>query len=192
MTHINLLPWRVELRKKQREDFLARMLLWMMLAAGLMVVVHLRLGHTIDWQARRNSFLQSEIRILDEKIKEIDSLDAKKRGLLARMEIIQQLQVSRPEMVHLFDEIAQRVPEGVALLDIAQNDRRLVINGIAQSNAVVSNFLNNLAGSPWLAKPVLKVIQVRAERDPRLGTVLAFTVQVDQSARRPVDADPAT
>jgi type IV pilus assembly protein PilN len=108
------------------------------------------------------------------------------------MEIIQQLQVSRPEMVHLFDEIAQRVPEGVALMDIAQNDRRLVINGIAQSNAVVSNFLNNLAGSPWLAKPVLKVIQVRAERDPRLGTVLAFTVQVDQSARRPVDADPAT
>lgn len=192
MTHINLLPWREELRKKQREDFLASMLLWMLLAAGVMGAVHLRLGQTIDWQERRNAFLQSEIRILEEKIKEIDSLDAKKRGLLARMEIIQQLQVSRPEMVHVFDEIARRVPEGVALTEIVQGDRRLIINGVAQSNALVSSFLNNLAASPWLAKPVLKVIQVRAERDPRLGTVLAFTLQVDQAAKRSADADPAT
>lgn len=192
MTHINLLPWREELRKRQREDFLARTLLFMLLTAAVMGLVHVRLGQAIEHQMRRNEFLQSEIRILDEKIKEIQMLDAKKRGLLARMEIIQQLQASRPEMVHLFDEIARRAPEGVALTDIAQSERRLVINGVAESNALVSSFLNNLAASPWLTKPVLKVIQVKSDRDAKQGASLAFTVQVDQAAKRTVDNDPAT
>ncbi|MCU0734959.1 MAG: PilN domain-containing protein [Methylotetracoccus sp.] len=190
MARINLLPWRDEVRRKKREDLIARILLCMFLSAVVMGIVHLHMDRLIDIQVRRNDFLQSEIRTLDEKIKEIQSLDVKKRNLLARMEIIQQLQTSRPEMVHLFDEIARRVPDGVALIDLGQTDRRLVINGVAQSNSRVSGFLHNLESSPWFSKPVLKVIQVGSERDLKRSAGLNFTLQVEQAAQAVADREP--
>lgn len=192
MAHINLLPWREELRKKKLEDFLARALLFMFLSALVMGLVHLYIDQLVDIQRRRNDFLQSEIRVLDEKIKEIQALDVKKRSLLARMEVIQQLQVSRPEMVHLFDEIARTVPEGIYLADVTQTDRHLVINGMAQSNARVSGFLHNLEASPWLAKPVLKVIQVANDKDPKRPAGLSFTVQVEQAVKAAGNREPAS
>lgn len=190
MAHINLLPWRDELRKKKREDLIARILLSMFLSAVVMGVVHLHMDQLIDVQVRRNEFLQSEIRTLDEKIKEIQSLDVKKRGLLARMEIIQQLQTSRPEMVHLFDEIARQMPDGVALIDLGQTGRQLVMNGVAQSNSRVSGLLHNLETSPWFSKPVLKVIQIGNEKDPKRPGGLNFTVQVEQAAHAAATGEP--
>ncbi len=192
MTRINLLPWREQLRKKKLEDFVAWVLLFMFLSALVMGAVHLQMDRLIDIQRRRNEYLQSEIRTLDEKIKEIQALDVKKRNLLARMEVIQQLQVSRPEMVHLFDEIARTVPEGVYLGDIVQTDRRLVINGVAQSNARVSGFLHNLEASSWLTKPVLKVIQVANDRDPKRPAGLSFTVLVEQAIKATEKSGPAS
>lgn len=191
MAHINLLPWREELRKKQREDFLARMLLFMILSAVVMGLVHLRIDQMIDYQKRRNDFLEAEIRVLDGKIKEIQGLDTKKRHLIGRMEVIEQLQLSRPEMVHLFDEIARRVPDGVSLLDLTQMDRNLVLNGLAQSNARVSGLLRNLESSPWFSKPVLRVVQVRSERDPKQTAGLIFTIQVSQAVKAAEHAEPS-
>ena len=49
--------------------------------------------------------LESEISKLDKKISEIRDLELEKERLLARMQIIQQLQSSRPEIVHLMDEL---------------------------------------------------------------------------------------
>ncbi len=159
MARINLLPWREERRRQQRQEFFLAIALGTGLAAGLMLGVHLYLADRIEYQEQRNRFLKTQIAILDRKIKEIRDLEKKRDRLIAKMEIIQRLQFSRPEVVHLFDSMARTLPEGVYLTKMTQKGDRLAVDGIAQSNARVSAYMRNIEASPWLQKPKLKVIE---------------------------------
>jgi len=167
MAHINLLPWREELRREQQRQFLTIMGLSVILMGLIILAVHLRIAGMIDHQESRNRFLQGEISKVEKQIKEINQLEEDKRRLLARMEIIQQLQRNRPEVVHLFDEIARIIPDGVHLETMKQSGKNLVLNGIAQSNARVSAFMRNIEGSDWLANPRLEIIEKKGKGDQR-------------------------
>jgi len=159
MARINLLPWRETERKRRLREFIVMAVT--ALAATLIggVALHLHVEGLISGQEGRNRFLQNEIHLLDEKIKEIQELEKTKANLLARMEIIQQLQKSRPAVVHLFDELAVRIPEGVYLTTMSQTDRSVVVEGRAQSNARVSSFMRNIEASKWVGKPLLMLIE---------------------------------
>ena len=188
MARINLLPWRAELRKQQQKDFAVAIMLGLTLTAAIFLLVRTQIASQIEYQTQRNSFLESEIATLDRKIKEIQDLESKKKRLLAKMEIIQQLQSSRPEIVHLFDEIARTVPEGVYLTDLTQTDKNLTINGFAQSNARVSAYMRGLDSSPWLKEPVLTIIESKEPgKDAKKGRS-QFTLQVKQGTEKPADA----
>ncbi|WP_045226677.1 PilN domain-containing protein [Methyloterricola oryzae] len=187
MARINLLPWRAELRKQQQKDFAAAIMLGLALTAAIFLLVRSHIGSQIEYQTQRNQFLQSEIAVLDGKIKEIQNLEAQKKKLLAKMEIIQQLQSSRPEIVHLFDEIARTVPEGVFLNDLTQSDKNLTINGFAQSNARVSAYMRSLEASPWLKDPVLTIIESKDPgKDSKKGKS-RFTLLVKQGNEKLAD-----
>ena len=159
MAHINLLPWREEQRKEQQRQFLTILGLSAIMMGLIILAVHIQIAGTISNQEDRNRYLKSEIAKVEKQIKEIDSLAKDKKRLLARMEIIQQLQRNRPEIVHLFDDLAKILPEGVHLNSIKQSNKSLVINGVAQSNARVSAFMRNIDSSDWLSTPVLDVIK---------------------------------
>jgi len=185
MAKINLLPWRAELRKQQQKDFLTAILLGMSLTAAIMLMVHTSISSQIDYQNRRNSFLSAEITALDKKISEIQELETKKKRLLARMDIIQELQSSRPLVVHLFDELAKTIPEGVYLSDLGQSDKNITVNGFAQSNARVSAYMRNLEASGWLKEPLLNIIEAKADAAVKdIGikrTGNRFTLQIKQA-----------
>jgi type IV pilus assembly protein PilN len=105
------------------------------------------------------------------------------------MGVIQKLQTSRPEAVHLFDELARTIPEGVQLMDLTQTERTLTLNGIAQSNARVSVYMRNLELSPWLQEPSLLVIESRPDgKEKKDRQMSRFSRQVTQSDDSPKDA----
>lgn len=165
MAKINLLPWREELRKERQKQF--------GIAAGIAAVamvvviglVHFYIADQISNQLSRNSFLEAEIKKLDAKIAEIKDLEKQKTNLLARMNIIQQLQRSRPEVVHVFDELISTLPEGVYLTEIVNQGSVITVKGFAQSNARVSSYMRNVDAAGWLANPKLSVIITKeAER----------------------------
>jgi type IV pilus assembly protein PilN len=158
MAKINLLPWREELKKQKQKDFITSIGLGMLLAASAMLYVHMHVSGQIDEQKGRNEFLVKEISSLDSKIKEIADLDAKKENMIARMDVIQTLQVSRPQVVHLFEEIALTIPEGVYLESLKQSKSSLAVSGVAQANSRVSEYMRNVDASEWLQSPDLKVI----------------------------------
>ncbi len=161
MPKINLLPHRAELREKRRNQFFIG-LGASLAAAGLAVLAsNFVMEGIIDSQQERNELLKTEITALDKRIEEILDLEAKKERLLARMEIIEQLQRSRPEIVHLFDEMVRTLPDGVRLTSIKQTGKRLEIKGDAESNTRVSAFMRNIDKSKWLTQPDLQVVEVR-------------------------------
>jgi type IV pilus assembly protein PilN len=191
MARINLLPWRAELRRQQRKDFLTAIILGVGLTLSIMLMVHAHIASSIDYQMQRNNFLNSKISVLDQKIKEIQELEAKKKRLISKMEVIQQLQSSRPEIVHVFDEIARTMPEGVYLLDLTQNDKNITVNGVAQSNARVSAYMRSLESSHWLKEPMLNIIQNQAEnKDAKKERASRFTLQIKQATEKTENTTP--
>jgi type IV pilus assembly protein PilN len=181
---INLLPWRAERRKQQQKEFGIWTVIALLLTAAGMTLVHFQIEGMIAYQNLRNSFMKSELGQIEQRIKEIDELEARKAKLISKMEVIQKLQSSRPEIVHLFDELARTLPEGVQLIDLSQGaDGVLIINGLAQSNARVSAYMRNIEASPWFDDPVLTVIESKTEnsKDKPDARGSKFTLQVKQS-----------
>jgi type IV pilus assembly protein PilN len=143
----------------------------------------------IDAQERRNDRLRSEIKVLDKQIEEINDLESQKQKFISRMQIIDKLQRSRPEVVHLFDELVKTVPDGVYLTSIKQTDRRLRLEGLAQSSTRVSTFMRNIAASQWLRDPELEVVE--NAKDNALGS--SFVLYANQVSLVPdEDSDTTT
>ncbi len=180
MTRINLLPWREALRKKQQREFGIMLGGGVVCALLLMLGTHLWIADSIENQNQRNHLLKREIASLDRKIAEIADLEKTKSRLLARMDVIQQLQSSRPQIVHLFDELVTTLPDGLFLTKVQQSGSALSMEGRAQSNARVSAYMRNIDASDWLTKPRLKLI----EHKDKTGTGLShFSLGATQVAQ---------
>lgn len=163
MAHINLLPWREELRKEQARQFATITGLSLALTGALVFLVHVTFDNQINHQKGRNQILKDEIATLDASLKQIEELEETKAQLLARMDVIQSLQQRRPQIVHLFDDIVRTVPEGIYLTELTQQTDQLTIKGVAESNGRVSAYMRNIDASDWMATPKLSVIETKKE-----------------------------
>jgi type IV pilus assembly protein PilN len=175
MPRINLLPHRERKRKERKLAFMVALVA----AAGAGIVTafaaYLLYGSWIEGQEKRNQQLRAEIKTLDKQIEEINDLESQKQKYIARMEIIEKLQRSRPEIVHVFDEIVRTLPEGVYLTAVKQTGKSLKFEGVAQSSTRVSSFMRNLDGSQWLRNPELQVVQTTKGSGP--GSTFVLTAQ---------------
>lgn len=153
MAKINLLPWRAE-RRKQREREFQVMMVGALLIGGLAFLVALGwMDRVVQGHQERKDLLTREIASLDEKIKEIEALQEKRETLLRRKEIIERLQSSRYQMVHVFDELVRTLPDGVRLSEMSQSGEALNLIGQAQSNARISAYMRNIETAQWLRLP---------------------------------------
>jgi type IV pilus assembly protein PilN len=189
MARINLLPWRAERRKHRQKEFLTMLGLSAAAAAFLAFLIISYYSAQISGQNERNAYLKDQITKVDQQIKEIDALDEKKRRLLARKEVIEQLQANRSQMVHLFDSLVRTIPDGVILTSLKQEGDKLTIEGRSQSNARVSSYMRTLESSGWMTNPDLSIIEAKAG-DP--GLPYAFTLSVllaNPNAPKDLDGD---
>lgn len=191
MPHINLLPWREELRKRRQKEFGMVALVAMLLMGGVVAGVHFFFQQHIDHQEKRNKFLNQQISKLDKKIEEIQDLEREKERLLARMEIIQKLQTSRPEIVHVLDNLVETLPEGVFYTTITQKARTFQLKGTAQSNARVSSLMRSLEDSQWFENPNLVEIKANNKEISESTTIKLsdFSLTVTQSQRKKATDD---
>ncbi|HLU07459.1 MAG TPA: PilN domain-containing protein [Woeseiaceae bacterium] len=178
MPRINLLPWREEERKKRQRDFLIATGGAFVAAIAVVGLTMFFYGQMIDGQKARNSRLQAEIAELDKSIKEIDGLEAQKARLLARMEIIEQLQRSRPEIVHLFDEVTRQLPEGVYLTGMKQSGSQVEVTGVAQSSTRVSALMRQIDRSEWLTDPDVVKVETTDQGPARQARFIVTLKQV--------------
>ena len=188
MPRINLLPWRDEERKERKLKFLVALGGAAVGACLVAFVGYLLMDSMVSAQEARNERLDEEIAVLDRQIEKINSLEADKARFISRMEVIEKLQRSRPEIVHIFDEIARQIPDGVYLTAIQQNGQRIKFEGVAQSSTRVSAFMRNIDGSDYLKNPELEIVQT--DRRNEAGGA-SFVLYADQSAAPEQDSKGA-
>lgn len=183
MASINLLPWRLELRKQKQIQFLISLAVAVVITLVLVGVAHFWMDGVINNQKKRNAYLQGQILILNRQIQKISKLEKTIERLKKRIDIIQTLQTARPEVVHLFDEIVKTLPNGVYLKQLVQRGNKIVLRGVAQSNARVSTYMWKLEGSKWLANPDLDIIQTRQSRGIRSSNFVLRVLQARKLAK---------
>ncbi len=165
MIKINLLPWREELRKKKQQVFVNSLGISMAFTACIFVGIHLYITELQEYQEQRNKMLQDEIALLDKQIVDIKNIEEQKTRLINKINVIQNLQRSRPEIVHLFNEIPRTTPDGLFMTKLTRTGRDLILEGKSQSNSLVSAFMSSIQNSPWLITPSLDVIQTIDKTD---------------------------
>jgi type IV pilus assembly protein PilN len=181
MPRINLLPWREAQRKERKLKFMVALGVAAGCACVVTGAVYLLYKGMIDAQVQRNELLKQQIMVLDRDIEEINNLEHTKKQFIARTEIIEKLQRSRPEIVHLFDQIVKTLPDGVYLTSVTQTGDHLKFTGVAQSSTRVSAFMRNIDSSQWMKDPTLEVIQ---SAPGAFGS--SFTLDAQQTS---IDAD---
>ncbi|MDE2090687.1 MAG: PilN domain-containing protein [Gammaproteobacteria bacterium] len=164
MPSINLLPWREERRKARQQLFNLRLALSAIVGVVVLLLIWVGLSASISNQQARNNYLKAQIVEMDQQIAEIKDLQQTKARLLARMQIIEQLQQSRPTEVHLFDQLVKTLPPGVYLTQVTQKGSQVEIQGVAESSARVSTYMRNIDASLWMGDPNLQVVQ----KDPKV------------------------
>jgi type IV pilus assembly protein PilN len=177
MPRINLLPWREEERRTRQREFGVAAAGAVIAGVAVVMLTMLAYAQMISSQESRNERLTNEITELEKSIEEIDGLERQKERLLARMEIIDQLQKSRPEVVHLFDELVRQLPEGVYLTGMKQTGSRIEIRGVAQSSTRVSALMRQVDASDWLADPEVERVETTDLGSSRQAEFVVFLKQ---------------
>ena len=155
MIRINLLPHRAERRKARQIQFIAFSVIALVLGALVVGFVHVAISSKIAYQERRNLYLKQETEVLDKQIVEIKKLREQTDALLARKTVVENLQTTRSDVVHLLDQMLRILPDGVYLKSIKQTGNKINLAGFAQSNARVSTLMRSVEDSPWLDTPTL-------------------------------------
>lgn len=156
MAHVNLLPWRAERQKQREREFYMQLGSAFVAALAFLMLWGFWMGARIDNQNERNSYLQAEIKQVKARNAKIDGLEKVREHLLARKKIIEQLQADRSQMVHLFDELVKTIPSSARLTGLKQTGQSMTLDGVAQSNASVAEYMRNIQASPWMGHADLR------------------------------------
>ncbi|OOG47744.1 PilN domain-containing protein [Rhodanobacter sp. C01] len=184
MAHVNLLPWRAERRKQREREFYMQLGAAFLASVGVLLLWVFWMNQRIDNQNERNTYLQTEIKQLDVRIAKIKDLETVRSHLLARKQIIEQLQADRSQMVHLFDELVKTIPTSARLTGLKQNGQSMSLDGVAQSNASVAEYMRNIEVSPWMGHADL-----RKTENSHDASRMPYTFGLDVSLSRPKTDD---
>ncbi len=190
MASINLLPWREAARKQQQLNYLAILAQVAVLAFVVMFLVYWLYQARVAGQITRNTLLETEIKVLDQRIVQIRELEKQKAGLQQRMSLIEQLQRSRNLGTQIMDEVAKTVPAGVYLVSMDKKFNRLLVTGKSESNNRLSSLLRVIEQSPLLTQPVLEFIQA-SKKDSGLLSDFKMHLRLIGAEAPPPPPEPA-
>ncbi|EJN29458.1 Tfp pilus assembly protein PilN [Pseudomonas sp. GM78] len=182
MARINLLPWREERREERRKRFLLVLAGVLVGSAGALLAANQVINSAIERQIARNDYISKQIAVVDERIKQISDLKARRQELVERMRIIQDLQGNRPNSGRIFDQLARTLPDGVYFTEVKMAGNTLSITGAAQSNNRVSDLMRNLDASDWFDAPSLTEVKATTAGQLDQANVFQLTVRQTQAA----------
>ncbi|MCV2223509.1 pilus assembly protein PilN [Pseudomonas sp. CFBP13508] len=180
MARINLLPWREERREERRKRFLLVLIGVLAGSIGAVLIADQIITAAIERQMARNDYIGKQIAVVDERIKQISELKARRQQLVERMRIIQDLQGNRQISGRIFDQLARTLPDGVYFTDVKMAGKTLSISGAAESNNRVSELMRNLDASDWFDAPSLNEVKATSADQVEQANIFQLTVRQTQ------------
>lgn len=184
MIQINLLPWRETLREQRKRHFYLLLSTALISAIIIVVFVHTILAHKISRQQERNNYLQQTIDSYKVQLTEIEALTELQNSLMAKLELISELQAGRPEMVHVLDDLVSVLSDGTYLTKVNRNDDSITLIGQAESNTNVSQLMRSIERSIWILEPQLSTIKQGKDNEQGWHE---FTLEATSSHPHPHD-----
>ena len=191
MIRINLLP-REEVARRRKITLpnvgnFAPLVLLLAALAGI--------GTAHQLQTKRISDLQAviadeekEARELAPEIAKIKRLNQQRQDLNDRLDVITRLDSDRYFRVHLMDELNRSLPDNMWLTRFEEiGGGSFAVEGVTFSNFLVSDFLQNITGSPWFAGVDLLVAEKGEIGDVTVVKFKAQAKAVRQAAPAPVE-----
>lgn len=192
MMRINLLPHRAEKRRARQVQFIALSVISGLLSILLVGFGQVAISTQISYQERRNTYLKQETVKLDTQIAEIKKLREETQALLERKNVVENLQSTRSDVVHLMDQMLRILPDGVYLKTLKQTGNKINLVGYAQSNARVSTLMRAIDDSPWLDSASLVIISSTRVGNNRISEfTLNFNLTKQQEPANKLPATPA-
>jgi type IV pilus assembly protein PilN len=194
MPRINLLPWRETLKKEREIRFFIITGMSLVFTGIVVLLVHLYMANQIAYQQHRNNYLKAEIKKVEAQLKKIEKLKGEKQALIERMDIIQELEESRFNVVHLFDELVKKVPNGVYFTSLKQKGNKITLEGVAQADARVSKLMENIEKSQWLTNPKIFSIKTIEDKEQKSSykkrRISSFKLEITQTAPKKQEKSP--
>lgn len=159
MARINLLPWRQEERERRNKEFMTLVVAVTLLALLAAFATWSYFNNELDEQRDANALIEQENSRLDTALTEIDSLEQRRDDIIARMQVIQDLQGKRPVPVRLWDDIAKAIPPALYLNGLKREGDLITLTGLADNPNVVSSLIRNLDSSKWMGNSAVRNIQ---------------------------------
>lgn len=178
MAQINLLPWRERLREERKREFFTILIGVVIISAGILFLIDRYFNGEIDVQVSRNEFLRSEITVLDERVAEINQLRQQKEDIRSRMNVITDLQGTRPVIVRIFDELVNTLPDGVYYESLIRLDNTISIEGVAESYSNITELMRRLDDSDWFQNSDLDDISAVDADVNSLSDAFSFTLSL--------------
>ena len=189
MAHINLLPWRERLREERRREFLTIMVGFVIIAGGLVFLVDRYFNGEINMQQARNNFVRAEIALLDAQVAEINQLRQQKEDIRARMNVITDLQGTRPVIVRIFDEMVRTLPNGIFYEQVQRTEDVIAVEGIAESYARITELMRNLDDSQWFEATDLSEFSVVESAETSMSASISFSLTLNIELPNQIDPD---
>jgi len=189
MIRVNLLPHRAAKRKARQVQLIAFSGIALLLGLAIVGFVHAAISSEISYQERRNQYLKDQTAILDKQIEEIKKLREQTDALLARKVVVENLQTTRSDVVHLLDQMLRILPDGIYLKSLRQAGNKVNLAGAAQSNARVSTLMRAIGDSPWLEAPSL--IEIHASGGGGSTRQNEFTLSFNLKKQAPTAPAPS-
>jgi type IV pilus assembly protein PilN len=188
MIRVNLLPHREEKRKRRQQQFGVLAGLAALAGFAMAAMVWFFLDRQVDQQLQNVNYMKGEIAKLDKQIEEIQKIREETASLLAKKQVVENLQANRSEPVQLLDQLLRQLPEGVYLKSVKQQGPKVNVMGYAQSNARVSTLMRNLGASPYLENPELVEIRAVDNPDKKSGSrINEFNMNISIKRAQQVD-----
>ena len=147
MMQINLLPWRERRRDAIKRTFIRQILLAVTIAAIALYASSEFLARQLAQQELINRVLEQQIVDLDARVTEVGSLREQQAAVRGRMRLIADLQKDRATVVRVLGQFVKSLPNEVYFLSLERADGVILIEGVSDSYAGVTELMRRLESS---------------------------------------------
>jgi len=147
MMQINLLPWRERRRDAIKRTVIRQILLAVTIAAIAVYASSEFLARQLAQQELINRVLEQQIVDLDARVTQVGSLREQQAAVRGRMRLIADLQRDRATVVRVLGQFVKSLPNEVYFLSLERADGVILVEGVSDSYAGVTELMRRLESS---------------------------------------------